>query len=223
MSLLRRLTTSPRDFFNALSSLKFSRASAPAIWSIISAMLFLAIAQPSAYGLDFPMATRLTLPDSPANLLTQESPAALVDSALVDSALADLSLSISPDQKAALFTPELALVASASLQVEMSRTPTGAKRVAQSIMKSKYNWGSSQFICLNRLWTKESNWRYQARNSYSGAHGIAQALPASKMESISTDWRTNPVTQIQWGLKYISSRYSTPCKAWASSKRHGYY
>ena len=105
----------------------------------------------------------------------------------------------------------------------MSRTPTGAKRVAQSIMKSKYNWGSSQFICLNRLWTKESNWRYQARNSYSGAHGIAQALPASKMESISTDWRTNPVTQIQWGLKYISSRYSTPCKAWASSKRHGYY
>lgn len=233
MSLLRRFTISPRDFFNALSSLKFSRASAPAIWSIISAMLFLAIAQPSAYGLDFPMATRLTLPDSPVNLVTQESPAALVGSALVGSALvgsalvgsalADLSPSISPDQKAALFTPELALVASASLQVEMSRTPTGAKRVAQSIMKSKYNWGSSQFICLNRLWTKESNWRYQARNSYSGAHGIAQALPASKMESISTDWRTNPVTQIQWGLKYISSRYSTPCKAWASSKRHGYY
>jgi hypothetical protein len=122
-----------------------------------------------------------------------------------------------------LFASEMALVASVTQQVEMARTPMGAKVVARQIMMSEYNWGSYQFECLNRLWTKESHWNYKAHNYRSGAHGIPQALPANRMEIISTDWRKNPVTQMRWGLRYIDIRYETPCKAWAKFKRSNYY
>jgi hypothetical protein len=108
-------------------------------------------------------------------------------------------------------------------QVEKARTPKGARKIAQGIAKEKYRWGSYQFSCLDSLWTKESNWNYRARNPRTGAHGIPQALPAVKMEIISTDWRTNPVTQIRWGLHYIDVRYETPCRALAKFKRSRYY
>jgi hypothetical protein len=108
-------------------------------------------------------------------------------------------------------------------KVEKARTPKGAKSIAQGIAKEKYGWGSYQFSCLNTLWTKESNWNYRARNPRTGAHGIPQALPATKMEIIGTDWRTNPVTQITWGLHYIDVRYETPCKALSKFKRSRYY
>jgi len=118
---------------------------------------------------------------------------------------------------------EMALVSIASRQIEIARVPDGARAVARSIAQSKYGWGSFQFACLNKLWTKESNWRYKARNKSSGAHGIPQALPATKMESIGTDWRTNPVTQINWGLRYIEVRYETPCKAFKKFQRSNWY
>jgi hypothetical protein len=118
---------------------------------------------------------------------------------------------------------EMALVSIASRQIEIARVPDGARAVAREIAQSKYGWGSFQFACLNKLWTKESNWRYKARNKSSGAHGIPQALPATKMESIGTDWRTNPVTQISWGLRYIEVRYETPCKAYKKFQRSNWY
>jgi hypothetical protein len=127
------------------------------------------------------------------------------------------------DQRASLFASQMALAAVVSQQVEMARSSVGAKKVAKSIMLSEYAWGADQFNCLNRLWTKESHWNYKARNKRSGAHGIPQALPAIRMESISTDWRTNPVTQIRWGLRYIEARYDSPCGAWAKFKRSNYY
>jgi hypothetical protein len=123
----------------------------------------------------------------------------------------------------AIFSSELALVSSVSRQVEMARTPLGAKKVAKSILLNEYGFSEKEYKCLNSLWTKESHWNYKARNKSSGAHGIAQALPASKMNVVSTDWRTNPVTQIRWGLRYISIRYETPCKALAKHKRSNYY
>jgi len=98
-----------------------------------------------------------------------------------------------------------------------------AKAVARQIIAQKYRWSDRQFTCLDNLWTKESHWNYKARNKTSGAHGIAQALPATKMEIVGTDWRTNPVTQITWGLKYIQERYEYPCKAWSKSKRSNWY
>ena len=118
---------------------------------------------------------------------------------------------------------EMALVSLAARRVEAAKIPDGARLVAKEMVLNQYGWSTSQFSCLNQLWTRESNWRYQARNKTSGAHGIAQALPATKMEVVGTDWRTNPITQITWGLKYISERYDTPCLALRKFKRSHWY
>ena len=80
-----------------------------------------------------------------------------------------------------------------------------------------------QFPCLDRLWNKESGWNPKAHNRSSGAYGIPQALPGTKMASVGSDWQTNPVTQIKWGLGYIEGRYGTPCKAWTHSQNEGWY
>ena len=190
-----------REFFTALSALRLSRAGKTAVWATIGSMVFIATAQQSAYGLDFPMTTRMTLPISKNLTVSSNSPAA------------SLSTQIS----------EMALVADISQQVELARDPFGAKKVTKALMNVEYEWGDDQYACLNHLWTKESHWNYKAHNYRSGAHGIAQALPAVKMEVISDDWRTNPVTQIRWGLRYIEIRYETPCDAWAKFKRSRYY
>ncbi|MBO4208097.1 lytic transglycosylase domain-containing protein [Micromonospora echinofusca] len=80
-----------------------------------------------------------------------------------------------------------------------------------------------QMPCLDKLWTKESGWNHKASNPSSGAYGIPQALPGSKMGTVADDWRTNPATQIKWGLGYIKGRYGTPCGAWAHSQDVGWY
>jgi hypothetical protein len=84
-------------------------------------------------------------------------------------------------------------------------------------------WSAGQFKCLDLLWTRESGWNYKARNAGSGAYGIPQALPGTRMAEVASDWATNPVTQIKWGLNYISDRYGTPCGAWAHSEATGWY
>jgi hypothetical protein len=81
----------------------------------------------------------------------------------------------------------------------------------------------SQFPCLNKLWTKESGWNHRAKNPSSGAYGIPQSYPGDKMKSAGADWRTNPATQIKWGLGYIKGRYDTPCGAWSRSEETGSY
>jgi chromosome segregation ATPase len=88
-----------------------------------------------------------------------------------------------------------------------------AKSYAQGAIGS-YGWGSDQYSCLVSLWTQESGWRANALNTSSGAYGIPQALPASKMSVAGADWRTNADTQIDWGLAYIKSAYDSPCAAW---------
>ena len=90
-------------------------------------------------------------------------------------------------------------------------------------MAAARGWGGAQFSCLDRLWTKESNWNPNAQNRSSGAYGIPQALPGSKMGTVAADWRTNPATQIAWGLNYIGGRYGTPCAAWAHSQAVNWY
>lgn len=92
-----------------------------------------------------------------------------------------------------------------------------------SAMLSSYGWDSSQFSCLVSLWDRESGWRVNADNPSSGAYGIPQSLPGSKMASAGADWQTNPVTQIRWGLTYIQASYGTPCGAWAHSEATGWY
>ncbi|WP_241977487.1 lytic transglycosylase domain-containing protein [Cryobacterium cheniae] len=100
--------------------------------------------------------------------------------------------------------------------------PGSAQAIAADAVAAR-GWGDDQFNCLVSLWNKESGWRVNAENSSSGAYGIPQSLPGSKMASAGDDWQTNPATQIQWGLGYISGRYGTPCGAWAHSGDVGWY
>jgi uncharacterized protein YabE (DUF348 family) len=99
--------------------------------------------------------------------------------------------------------------------------PGSAQGIAQQMLLAR-GWGDDQFNCLLQMWGHESGWRVNAANS-SGAYGIPQALPGSKMASAGADWQTNPATQITWGLGYITARYSTPCGAWSFWQAHGYY
>ena len=84
-------------------------------------------------------------------------------------------------------------------------------------------WGADQFSCLVALWNRESGWNVYASNAGSGAYGIPQAMPGSKMASVGADWQTNPATQITWGLNYIQGRYGTPCGWWSAFQRQGWY
>jgi len=99
---------------------------------------------------------------------------------------------------------------------------SGNRKTGCALMLQK-GFPISEFPCLNKLWNRESGWNHRAYNEGSGAYGIPQALPGDKMSSVADDWRTNPATQIKWGLGYIKGRYGTPCKAWAHSESHGWY
>ncbi|MGH3661823.1 MAG: transglycosylase SLT domain-containing protein [Micromonosporaceae bacterium] len=87
----------------------------------------------------------------------------------------------------------------------------------------EWNFSLDQMPCLNQLWTTESGWNERASNPSSGAYGIPQALPGSKMSSHGDDWRTNPATQIKWGLDYIKGRYNDPCGAWEHHQANNWY
>jgi len=100
--------------------------------------------------------------------------------------------------------------------------PGSAQAYAYGAVAAR-GWGQDQYNCLVSLWNKESGWRVNAANSSSGAYGIPQALPGSKMASAGADWQTNAGTQIEWGLGYISGRYGTPCGAWGHSVDVGWY
>ena len=193
-----------------------------AIWTTVAAFLGFAILQPSAYGLEFPATTSMTMPVSDiADGLTGEAYSAT--SSDLEIAPIEAALFSELSSSATVLASAMSLVSSASASVELARTPDGAREVAKALMEDKYGWGDKQYACLDDLWIKESHWNYRASNKRTGAHGIPQALPATKMDSAGTDWRTNPVTQISWGLRYIEVRYDTPCKAWAKFKRSNWY
>jgi hypothetical protein len=100
---------------------------------------------------------------------------------------------------------------------------TGSPQTVAHAMLLRRGWSESEWSCLDALWTRESGWSTYATNSSSGAYGIPQALPATKMASAGADYRTNPVTQITWGLDYIATTYGTPCAALSHSSSTGYY
>lgn len=90
---------------------------------------------------------------------------------------------------------------------------SGDPRAAARQLLALSGQSVSQFGCLDSLWGQESGWSATATNRVSGAYGIPQALPGSKMASIAPDWRTNPLTQVRWGLRYIEEAYGSPCRA----------
>ncbi len=94
-------------------------------------------------------------------------------------------------------------------------------REARSWLQRQYP--HRQWRCLDRLWVKESHWRVKAKNPVTGAYGIPQALPGRKMRSVGKDWRTNPMTQVRWGRRYIKARYGRPCGALRFYRQRGWY
>lgn len=96
-------------------------------------------------------------------------------------------------------------------------------RALGQLMAAERGWTGSQWTCLEKLWTKESNWNPRADNPTSSAYGIPQSLPGSKMASKGADWATNPATQIAWGLDYIAGSYGSPCGAWSHSQATNWY
>ncbi len=161
--------------------------------------------------------TEVTLPDQPAPILIMVDPTVALTQNVGGLGSIDLGVGSSVD------AAEMALVSLAARQVQLAKTPGGARSVARALIASTYKWNSKQMACLDTLWTNESHWNFRAHNYSSGATGIAQALPGNKMDVVATDWRTNPVTQIKWGIRYIKIRYGTPCRALAQTRWSGYY
>lgn len=149
-----------------------------------------------------------TLDVGTVNALTKETNAALARTA---PAVASANRAIAAARAAAAET------------LRVANTVSGAQATARSIAASQYGWGDGEFQCLSSLWQKESGWSYAANNSGSGAAGIPQALPGSKMSSFGADWATNATTQIRWGLDYIARAYGTPCAAWGHSGSYNWY
>ncbi|MEE1939271.1 transglycosylase SLT domain-containing protein [Streptomyces sp. TRM 70361] len=105
----------------------------------------------------------------------------------------------------------------ADFPAQSSYTVAEVKAMAQQIV------GGGQFQCFSSIVERESSWNYRAENPSSGAYGLVQALPASKMSSAGADWRTNPATQIKWGLNYMNDRYGSPCGAWEFWQANHWY
>ena len=113
----------------------------------------------------------------------------------------------------------------AAAAVPATAVPAGSgspRQIAQAMLGS-FGWSSSQFSCLDPLWEHESRWSVTAANPGSGAFGIPQALPRSRMASAGPDWQTSAATQITWGLRYIRDTYGSPCAAWSHEQATGWY
>ena len=111
---------------------------------------------------------------------------------------------------------------SVSGRVTRTVAPTDPRDIALGLL-SNYGWSSNEFGCLDSLYIHESGWDHTATNPSSGAYGIPQSLPADKMASAGADWRTNPQTQLKWGLGYIRDRYGSPCGAWGFWQANNWY
>ncbi len=100
--------------------------------------------------------------------------------------------------------------------------PATAQGIGYQMLLAR-GWGDDQWGCLVALWNKESHWNVYAGNPGSGAYGIPQAVPGSKMAAAGPNWQSDPATQIAWGLSYIAGRYGDPCTAWAHSQASNWY
>ncbi|MFS4094406.1 transglycosylase SLT domain-containing protein [Streptomyces sp. AF1A] len=106
---------------------------------------------------------------------------------------------------------------SSSFPVQSSYTVAQIQAMARQMV------AGGQFQCFSNIVDHESSWNYRAVNASSGAYGLFQALPGSKMASAGADWQTNPATQIKWGLNYMNSRYGSPCQAWSFWQANHWY
>ncbi|MEV6589480.1 aggregation-promoting factor C-terminal-like domain-containing protein [Streptomyces acidicola] len=119
---------------------------------------------------------------------------------------------------AAAATAAGTLIAATPAQATWETSPSRSRAVAKKMIDER-----AQYRCFARIVDRESDWRVTATNASSGAYGLMQALPGSKMASAGRDWRTNPATQIKWGMRYMNNRYGSPCGAWKFWRANGWY
>jgi hypothetical protein len=172
--------------------------------------LISALPAPSAASIAPQSATKATAKATPAAAAKNTAPktaAKAAPNAAAPKAAPVAKAAAAPVAKAAV----KAAPAKAAAPVAVN-DPAGAQAYAAGKLAS-FGWSADQMQCLQRLWTKESDWRTTATNSSSGAYGIVQSLPAEKMASAGADYLTNYRTQINWGLGYIKDRYGSPCGA----------
>ncbi|NGO13594.1 lytic transglycosylase domain-containing protein [Streptomyces sp. HC44] len=147
-----------------------------------------------------PISTRIRRIATPKKALT---------GAAVAAATAGMVLAAAPAEAA---TPTAASVSSASA------SSTSAKAIAHKMIPN-----AAQFAAFSKIVEHESGWDIDATNASSGAYGLVQALPASKMASAGSDWKTSAATQIEWGLDYMNDRYGSPVGAWNFWQANGWY
>jgi hypothetical protein len=119
-----------------------------------------------------------------------------------------------------------AAVAAAAAGLALTAAPAQAATTSASSTQAiahKMIPDAAQFNAFSKIVSHESGWNPSATNSSSGAYGLVQALPGSKMASAGSDWKTNPATQIKWGLDYMNSRYGSPTAAWSFWQANGWY
>jgi hypothetical protein len=169
-------------------------------------------------------------PADPAAQATVLSPGAVPDQELLWRAYLKKKAEVAAAEQAAQVSKanEVAAKEAAAKQASTPNVPSSCNqysgnRALGCALLLEAGFGLDQMPCLDKMWTKESNWRIDSYNASSGADGIPQALPASKMAVFGADYMTNPVTQIRWGLDYITKRYGTPCQAWSYWQAHGWY
>jgi hypothetical protein len=173
-------------------------------------------------------------PSSAVNLADSLSPASAKTGPSVSTDVQNRSAVVSrsadrtaprPDRRAGADPAKraaLGLTAGPAVGGEEKLSAQDPQTIAEALLPS-FGFDSSQMSCLVPLWMGESGWRVTAENASSGAYGIPQSLPGSKMASAGADWQTSAVTQIKWGLGYIAERYGSPCGAWDFKQGHGWY
>ncbi|MEU9627922.1 transglycosylase SLT domain-containing protein [Streptomyces luteogriseus] len=184
------------------------------------------------------------LADIPAGQQAQVQTASLTQQADAQAIQADASAKKDAEEAARLAAAETAVAkqkaakeaaeAAAKERAEVKAAASRSKDISDFPVASSYSIAqlqamarqlvpSGQFQCFSNIVDHESDWNYKAVNPSSGAYGMFQALPGSKMSSAGADWQTNPATQIKWGLNYMNDRYGSPCEAWSFWQANNWY
>ncbi|MFF3287922.1 lytic transglycosylase domain-containing protein [Streptomyces sp. NPDC003023] len=199
-------------------------------------------AQPSGDNLETTAADTTLLADIPMGEQAQIQVSSLAQQADAQAAAADAAAKKSAEESAriqAAKTAETKKAAAEQAEKERKEAEERANRnavrdassfsaqasytVAEVKAMARQMVPADQFQCFSNIVNHESTWNYQAQNPSSGAYGLVQALPGSKMSSAGADWQTNPATQIKWGLNYMDSRYGSPCGAWSFWQANHWY
>ncbi|GAU65195.1 hypothetical protein SSP35_01_05330 [Streptomyces sp. NBRC 110611] len=224
----------------------FAVASATAV-TTVGAVVGVAAGQPSSVGNTEAAAADATIADIPAGAQAQVQTASLTQQADDQSAQADTAALKSAQEAARKAAAETAQSkkdaadeakakkeAEERKKEELAASRSSARDVGDLLGKSSYTIAETQaiarqmipgdqFQCFSNIVDHESSWNYRASNASSGAYGLVQALPGSKMASAGADWQTNPATQIKWGLNYMNDRYGSPCGAWSFWQANSWY